>query len=156
MTEHVTATRMAEQLVVRLSGATMDEIIVATGAPQYNVLKRLEARGYHIRKIKEGRTTRYFAEPPRTESFRATMTSKGQVTIPQAIRDRLRLRRGQDVEFTIEEGNRVVITPAFKRLADLAGILPRPKRQVTIEEMDHAVRQAVADRYLRAIGRRQR
>jgi antitoxin PrlF len=156
MNEQITATRMAEQLVGRPGGATMDEIIAATGAPQYNVLRRLGARGYRIRKVKEGRTTRYFAEAPRAESFRATMTSKGQVTIPQAIRDRLRLRRGQDVQFTIEEGNRVVVTPVFKRLADLVGILPRPKRKVTIEEMNDAVRKAAADRYFRAIGRRQR
>ena len=156
MNEHVSGTRMAERLMARPGGATMDEIVAATGGPQYNILKRLEDRGYLIRKVKEGRTTRYFAEPPARQSFQATMTSKGQVTIPQAIRERLRLRNGQELQFTIENGSRVAITPVFTRLSELVGILPKPKRSVTIEEMDEAIRKVVADRYLRAVGRKKR
>jgi antitoxin PrlF len=154
MNEHVPGTRMAERLLARPEGATMDEIVAATGGPQYNVLKRLEARGYVIRKVKEGKATRYFAQAPSRQSFRATMTSKGQVTIPQAIREQLRLRNGQDLQFTVDDGNRVLVTPVFTRLGDLVGILPKPKRSVSIEEMDEAIRKAAADRYLRAVGRR--
>ena len=83
---------LAERLMTRPDGATMDEMVAATGGPQYNVLKRLEGRGYRIRKVKEGRTTRYFAEAPSTPSYEATVTSKGQVTLPKEIRERLRLR----------------------------------------------------------------
>ncbi|MGA8155242.1 MAG: hypothetical protein WB822_03315, partial [Rhodoplanes sp.] len=92
MNEHIPGTKLAEQLLVRPEGATMDEIVAATGGPQYNVLRKLEGRGYRIRKVKEGRATRYFATPPDAPSFEATITSKGQVTIPQDVRDRLRLR----------------------------------------------------------------
>jgi antitoxin PrlF len=84
------------------------------------------------------------------------MTSKGQVTIPQAIRERLRLRSGQNLQFTVDNGNRVLVTPVFTRLGELVGILPKPKRSVSIEEMDEAIHKAAADRYFRAVGRRKR
>ena len=57
MNENVPGTKLAERLLTRPNGATMTEIIGAAGGPQYNVLKKLEARGYRIRKIKEGNET---------------------------------------------------------------------------------------------------
>jgi hypothetical protein len=68
MNEHIPGTKLAEQLVTQPSGATMAEIIAATGGPQYNVLKRLVARGYRVSKVKEGKETRYFAEAARVKS----------------------------------------------------------------------------------------
>ena len=41
----ITKSTLAEQMLTAQSGATMDEIIAATGGPQYNVLRKLEARG---------------------------------------------------------------------------------------------------------------
>ncbi len=41
----------------------------------------------------------------------STISSKGQVTVPQEIRERLGLRAGDRVEFVVEE-NRTVIRPA--------------------------------------------
>jgi antitoxin PrlF len=70
----------------------------------------------------------------------STITSKGQTTIPKSIRDRLGLKAGDRIEFLIEDGNRVVIIPATLPLAELAGCLPAPKRPVTLEEMDRAIR----------------
>lgn len=154
MNEHLPGTKLAERLLTRPKGATMAEIMGAAGGPQYNVLKRLEARGYRIRKVKEGKETRYFAEPPATQSFEATMTSKGQVTVPQEIRDRLRLRSGQRLKFTIEDGNRVVIAQSYARLSELVGVLPKPKRTVTVEEMDEAIHKAAIDRSLRTVGKK--
>ena len=153
MNEHVPGSKMAERLLTAPAGATMDEIVAATGGPQYNVLKRLEGRGYRIRKVKEGRATRYFAEPPPAPAFEATVTSKGQVTIPKEVRDHLRLQSGQRLQFVLDDGSRAVVTPVFRRLSDLAGILPKPKRTVTLEEMDEAIGQAIVERYLRAVGR---
>src|ERR1700704_3629833 len=153
MDVHLPGTKLAERLLSQPNGATMAEVIAAVGGPQYNVLKRLEARGYRIRKVKEGKETRYFAEPPAMQSFQATMTSKGQVTIPQEVREQLRLRNGQKLKFTVENRTRVIVTPMFTRLSELAGILGKPKRSATIEEMDEAIRNAAVERYLRA-GRR--
>lgn len=154
MDEHIPGTKAAERLLTRPSGATMDEIVVATGGPQYNVLKKLEGRGYRIRKVKEGRATRYFAEPPAAPGFEATVTSKGQVTIPKEVREQLRLRSGHKLRFTVENGNRAVMRPVSKRLGDLAGILPKPKRTLTLEEMDEAIQSGAVERYLRAVGKK--
>jgi AbrB family looped-hinge helix DNA binding protein len=150
MNENLPGTRIAERLMARPHGATMDEIVAATGGPQYNVLGRLEARGYRIRKVKEGKATRYFAEPPAVPSYQAKITGKGQVTIPQEVRERLRLRRGHRVQFIVEDGGRVLIKPVSNRLSDLAGCLPKPKRTASLEEMDDGIRRAVAERYRRA------
>ena len=49
-----------------------------------------------------------------------------------------------------------MIKPVSKRLSELICILPKPKRKITIEEMDEAIRKAVADRYLRAVRRKKR
>lgn len=43
-----------------------------------------------------------------------TVTSKGQVTIPKAIRDGLGIRPGSRVEFKREADGRVVLTPALR------------------------------------------
>jgi AbrB family looped-hinge helix DNA binding protein len=154
MTEDSPGTKIAEQLMTRPNGATMDEIIAVTGGPQYNVLKRLEARGYRLRKVKEGRETRYFAQAPASPSYEATVTSKGQITLPKEVRERLRVRDGGKVRFTFEDGDRIVVTNGGPRLSDLFGILGKPPRSATLEEMDEAIRDAAVARYLRAVGRK--
>lgn len=156
MDENLPGTKVAEQLMTRPAGATMDEIIAATGGPQYNALRRLEGRGYRIRKIKEGKATRYFATPPATPSYEATLTGKGQVTVPKEVRKRLRLDTGSTVRFTLEKGDRVIVTRAGGRLRDLFGILGKPPQSATLEQMDQAIKRGAVDRYLRAVGRKKR
>jgi AbrB family looped-hinge helix DNA binding protein len=148
-------TETAQRLFTRPQGATMDEVIAATGDYQYRALKRLQSRGYRITRAKEGRGTRYWAVPPRGgESFEVTVGSDGKVAMPKALRERLGLRGKGKVKFTIENGDRVVVSPAYTRLADLAGILGRPKRSLTLEEMDEAIADAAVERYRRAAGGR--
>lgn len=131
----------------------MDEIVAATGGPQYNVLRNLEARGYKLRKLKEGRATRYFVEAPAERSFEATMTSKGQVTIPKEVRERLRLGEGRTLRFSVEDGQ-IVMTPAYRRLGELVGVLPKAKRVVSVERMDEAIAEGAEQRFRRAVARR--
>jgi bifunctional DNA-binding transcriptional regulator/antitoxin component of YhaV-PrlF toxin-antitoxin module len=66
------------------------------------------------------------------------------------VRERLGLRNGRRVRFTVEDGARAVIAPASNRLGDLAGILPKPARPKTLEEMDDTIRDAAAGRYRRS------
>ena len=74
-----------------------------------------------------------------------TLTSKGQVTIPKAVRDELGLRVGDKVAFRVLDDGTVVVEPETVDLLDLANIL-RPKRKgITIAEMDEVIR-AVAGR----------
>jgi len=55
-----------------------------------------------------------------------TMTTKGQVTVPREIRDRLGLKSGDKMAFTMLSDGTVVMRPKTRRLADLAGSLTRP------------------------------
>lgn len=52
----------------------------------------------------------------------ATVTSKGQVTIPKRIRDALDIEAGQEVEFVLEENGSITVRPkdpAMERLRSL-------------------------------------
>lgn len=68
------------------------------------------------------------------------LTSKGQVTVPEAIRQRLRLDTGDRLEWRIDEGGTVVVRRVGGSLDDLQGLLGEAPRQVSVEEMDEAVR----------------
>ena len=66
-----------------------------------------------------------------------TLTSKGQVTVPREIRDRLGLKSGDKMTFTMLSDGAVIMRPKTRRLADLAGSLTRPGQPgVAIEDMD--------------------
>ncbi|MEK7816429.1 MAG: AbrB/MazE/SpoVT family DNA-binding domain-containing protein [Pseudomonadota bacterium] len=70
----------------------------------------------------------------------ATLTSKGQVTIPKAVRDRLQLESGDRLNFIILEDGRVLLQPATLRVTDLKGILyKKGRRAVSVGEMNTAI-----------------
>ena len=46
---------------------------------------------------------------------RAKMTSKGQVTVPKAIRDQLGLHAGVSLHFWVDPTGRIVVTPLTRR-----------------------------------------
>jgi antitoxin PrlF len=77
---------------------------------------------------------------------RAVITSKGQVTLPKEVRDRLCLKVGDAIEF-IEENGRTWVKPRTLRAIDLAGILHKPgMKAISLKEMDDAIGEAlVAD-----------
>ncbi len=150
MHKDVSATVIAERLMVRPEGATMDEMIAATGGPRYGVLKRLEGRGYRIRKAKEGKTTRYFAKPPAAPSYEVTVTSQGQVTIPKELRRRLGVTAGGKLRFMLEADDRVVVRPVDLSIQRLFGILGKPPRSATLEDIDEGIGRAAVERYRRS------
>jgi AbrB family looped-hinge helix DNA binding protein len=76
----------------------------------------------------------------------ATMSSKGQVTIPQEVRRRLKLETGVRVEFVELPDGAFAIQPAIRDVRAIRGLLRRPKMAVTLEEMDAAVRARGAKR----------
>lgn len=67
------------------------------------------------------------------------LTTKWRATIPNEIREYLHLHPGDRLEFVIDEEGRVVLLPATMEVTELKGILPPPKRPVTVEEMNQAV-----------------
>lgn len=70
----------------------------------------------------------------------STVTSKGQTTIPKDIRKRLNLHPGDRLEFVIDEDGRVLVLPASIDASELAGMLKPPAQQVTVENMNRAIR----------------
>jgi AbrB family looped-hinge helix DNA binding protein len=145
MERHLPGTKIAEQLWTRPGGATMREVIKATGGPQYNKLKELETRGFIIRRVKEGNETRYFATPPAARTFEATVTSQGQMTIPKEVRERLGLRGGGKLRLVLEANDRIVVAPMNVSVQGLFGVLGKPPRRLTLAEIDEVIEQAAVD-----------
>jgi antitoxin PrlF len=71
----------------------------------------------------------------------ATVTSKGQTTIPKEIRDYLHLRTGDEIAFCIQDGS-VLIKPMTGDVRELKGFLKKyaPSHPVSVEEMNRAIR----------------
>lgn len=64
----------------------------------------------------------------------ATLTSKGQTTIPKPIRDSLGMKAGDRMTFTLMPDGVVLMRVKNKRVADLAGLLhKRGRKPVPIE-----------------------
>ena len=78
----------------------------------------------------------------------AKLTSKGQITVPKDVRMKLNLKPGDRIRFVIEADGRVRLWPAKRDITSLRGVLPKPKRALTIEEMDDAIRQHAVERFL--------
>ena len=70
---------------------------------------------------------------------KATVTSKGQITIPANVRNELKVGPGDRVEFVkVSEGQWIVLA-AVEDVGRLRGIVAA-KRAVSIEEMNAAIR----------------
>lgn len=78
----------------------------------------------------------------------AMITSKGQTTIPKRVRDALKLKPGDRVEFNLQDGQ-AVMRAASCDVRALKGMLPKARRSATLEQMDAAIKLAVSRRYLR-------
>ncbi len=146
-----TGAALAEQMLTRPEGATMGELIAATGGPQYNVLKRLEARGHAVRRVKEGRETRYFVTPPERPVTEIAVSPKGQLTLPKALRERLGLTHGGTLRLAMEDNGRTyVAAPRAKRsILELVPLFPSHGRHLPLEEIDDVVAEAAIERALR-------
>ena len=78
--------------------------------------------------------------------MQATITSKGQITLPKALRDQLHLSAGDQIEFIMEENGTVRMLPRLASIKDLKGMLPKPEQPVSLEEMDAAIAAAVSEK----------
>lgn len=76
----------------------------------------------------------------------AVVTSKGQVTIPLAVRQKLGLDTGDRVEFVDLGDGRFGLVPATEEISTLKGAVRRPVRPVSVAAMDRAIRKRAAAR----------
>ena len=75
----------------------------------------------------------------------ATVTSKGQVTIPKQVRERLGVGPGDRIDFVVEQDGGVRVRRLGRSVADLAGILRSPgRRPVSLRAMDESVAELLA------------
>ena len=71
----------------------------------------------------------------------STVTTKGQITIPKAVRERLHLEAGDKVYFDVREDGSVVLVARNEPVEGLFGLLKakgKPGKRLTIEEMNPA------------------
>lgn len=77
----------------------------------------------------------------------ATLTSKGQLTLPKVVRDSLHLRTGDRVMFVVHGNAEAVLQPLTKSVDDVFGRLHNPAQpRRSIEEMDVAVAKRMRSR----------
>lgn len=69
----------------------------------------------------------------------STMTSKGQLTVPKKVRERLKLHAGDKLEFIFDEAGQCRILPVSSSMKLLKGIVPRPRKAVSLKDMQEAI-----------------
>ncbi len=84
----------------------------------------------------------------------AMLSSKGQVTIPKAVRDRLRINPGDRFKFFFHPDG-VIILPKTSTVR-LKGMIPKPARPVSAEQIDRAIEEGATERFRRrkSLGKR--
>ena len=70
----------------------------------------------------------------------SSITSKGQIALPEQIRERLHLVAGDRIEFVVEANGQVVVRPARSRLRQPCGMLrDRGRKPVSADQMNAAI-----------------
>ena len=69
----------------------------------------------------------------------ATLTSKGQITIPADVRRLLNVQTGDRVEFVQVEPGRFELVAATRSVRELKGMFGKATRTVSIDEMNAVI-----------------
>jgi AbrB family looped-hinge helix DNA binding protein len=70
----------------------------------------------------------------------ATLTTKGQVTIPKSVRDLLRIEAGDQIDFFVTDQGDVYVRGLSADVRELRGMLKRNRRRsVSVDEMNAAI-----------------
>ena len=78
----------------------------------------------------------------------ATITTKGQITIPKAIRDSLMLSAGDKIEFVVIDKREALIRPVSKKVDEVFGLLhKRARKVISVEEMNKRIRQKLKEHF---------
>jgi antitoxin PrlF len=74
----------------------------------------------------------------------ATISTKGQITIPMAVRTALGVSVGDRVEFIETEPGHFELVAATLSVGALKGLVPKPRKAVTLEAMNQAIARQAA------------
>jgi antitoxin PrlF len=75
----------------------------------------------------------------------STVTSKGQVTVPKEIRDYLRLKPGDRIDFVKDRSGRISLKAINTDFLAMRGILKsRRKDPLSVEEMNEVIARGYA------------
>ncbi len=78
----------------------------------------------------------------------ATLTSKGQITVPKQIRDALALDAGTTLDFSIQPDGTLMVRPLKRSVSALIGLLQRPAaKAATVAAMNRAVGAHLAEKH---------
>ena len=85
----------------------------------------------------------------------ATLTSKGQITLPKEIRDRLGLDAGSMLDFQLLEDNTITARPVKPDARRIRGLLKSPHATPpTAVQVDEAVSKHLREKFAAARGGR--
>lgn len=77
----------------------------------------------------------------------STVTDKGQVTLPKAIRDQLGIRPGTRIDFEVLADNTLQARVLTRGASGLFGLLHRPGESTrSLDDIDNGIAQAVQQR----------
>jgi len=68
-----------------------------------------------------------------------TVTSKGQVTLPVEARRKLNLKPGSKLEIVVRDNQRLEVIPMTQSVSDLKGMLGKPPKRLSVNEMNRAI-----------------
>ena len=71
----------------------------------------------------------------------ATLSVKGQITMPKPIRDKCGLEVGDKLNFLVRDDGVLEVIPLKQPASKLKGMLPKPSKTVSIEKMNKAIAQ---------------
>lgn len=69
----------------------------------------------------------------------ATLSTKGQITIPRRVRERMGLATGDRVEFVELPSGQFALQPAVDDVRSLKGMVPRPAKPLSVADMQRIV-----------------
>ena len=77
----------------------------------------------------------------------ATLTSKGQVTIPKEIRESLHLHSGDKIEILVRESGEAIIRPVCQKVDDIFCKLKNiNQKTLSVDDMDRAIKKRLRDK----------
>lgn len=81
----------------------------------------------------------------------ATMTTKGQLTVPADIRVKFGLRAGEKVDFTVNAAGDLVLRPRTGDIRALRGLIAYDGPPISIETINAAIGEAGAETFRRSL-----